>query len=82
MGMPAPRRLSAVRFVVIGGPKKLGLLARELAAYRLGDPHNMRVERLGSLGPLSLTGRSSWWCSSCAMIARPSGGRLLKESWL
>jgi hypothetical protein len=59
MEMPAPRGLSAVRFVVIGGPKKLGLLARKLAAYRLGDTHNTRVERLGSLGAI-IVGRAKF----------------------
>jgi hypothetical protein len=41
-----------VRFVVIGGPEKLGPLAGKLAAYRLGDTHNTRVEELGSLGAI------------------------------
>jgi hypothetical protein len=59
MEMLAPRGLSAVRFVFIGDPKKLGQLARELAAYRLGDPHNTRVERLGSLGAI-IVGRAKF----------------------
>jgi hypothetical protein len=38
-----------VWFVVIGGPKKLGLLARKLPTYGLGDPHNTRVKGLAGL---------------------------------
>ena len=44
-GEPFPTTLSLPRFVVIGGGRRLGLLAGKLSADSFCNPQNARVER-------------------------------------